>query len=265
MIILPRVTAVGIYNSGLAAKNVAVSKKRTVTAFELELPMEEGGISFVDDCSKPIDRDHLICAKPGQVRHTQFPFRCRYVHLEVSGGDLYDLLMELPTFIAVAKREPYEAVFKKLIRCYQSDRIEDAILLQSLLMELIYTLYREALAKKHCRSAGESVVIDMALNYIEGHLTEDLRLETVAEAVHLSSIYFHNCFKSVMGKTLRDYVEERRIKKAVDLLLTADHSITEVALACGFSSQSYFSYVFKRRVGKTPRDYVREINSKYEI
>lgn len=47
--------------------------------------------------------------------------------------------------------------------------------------------------------------------------------------------------------------------------MTTDHSVTEVALACGFSSQSYFSCVFKRRMGKTPRDYVREINSKYEI
>ena len=265
MIRLPEISSMGIYNSSVAAKNIAVSKNRITSSFELELSMEEGGVSYIDSCARPITRNLLICAKPGQVRHTQFPFRCYYVHLKVASGALYEMLMELPTFMSTEKRESYEAIFKKLIRCQNSTAEEDAVLLQSLLLELIYTLHQEAVATHRRCGIGENTTIDRALNYIEGHLTEDLRLETVASAVHLSPIHFHNSFKAAMGKTLRDYVEERRIKKAVDLLLTTDHSVTEIALACGFSSQSYFSYVFKRRMYKTPREYVQEIYSKYEI
>ncbi len=265
MIHLPQPSAMGIYNSRIAAKNVAVSKNRTASTFELELPMEKGGISYIDSCVMPIARDLMICAKPGQVRHTQFPFRCYYVHLSVSPGLLCDMLMELPTFLPTEKHEIYEAIFKKLIRCQNSDRAEDQVLLQSLLLELIYTLHREAFATHRRYSIGENATIDTALNYIEGHLTEDLRLETVAAVAHLSPIHFHNSFKAVMGKTLRDHVEERRIKKAVELLLTTDRSVTEIALACGFSSQSYFSFVFKRRMHKTPREYVQEINRQYEM
>jgi len=47
--------------------------------------------------------------------------------------------------------------------------------------------------------------------------------------------------------------------------MTTDHTLTEIAFDCGFSSQSYFSYVFKRRIGKTPREYIQEINSRYAI
>jgi len=59
-------------------------------------------------------------------------------------------------------------------------------------------------------------------------------------------------------------VEEQRIKKAIDLLISTDCTLTDVAFECGFSSQSYFSYVFKRRMQKTPREYVQEIYSIYE-
>ena len=76
---------------------------------------------------------------------------------------------------------------------------------------------------------------------------------------------FHNTFKTAVGKTLRDYIEEQRIKKATNLLLTTNYSLTQIAYECGFSSQSYFSYVFKRRMKKTPREYAKEIYMSYEI
>ena len=71
--------------------------------------------------------------------------------------------------------------------------------------------------------------------------------------------------KTRTGKTLRDYVEEQRIKKSINMLLTTNFSLTQIAYECGFSSQSYFSYVFKRRMKVTPREYTKEIHSKYEI
>jgi AraC-like DNA-binding protein len=106
--------------------------------------------------------------------------------------------------------------------------------------------------------------IDKALKYIKENLTENLSLQTVADHVMLSPIHFHNCFKSAVGKTLHEYVEEQRIKVAVNLLLTTDLTLTQIAFQCGFSSQSYFSYVFKRKMKMTPRKYVEQLNNMYE-
>ena len=70
---------------------------------------------------------------------------------------------------------------------------------------------------------------------------------------------------SLRPKTLRDYVEQQRIKKAINLLQTTNLTLTQIAFECGFSSQSYFSYVFKRRMKKSPREYIKELYNMYEM
>ena len=63
-----------------------------------------------------------------------------------------------------------------------------------------------------------------------------------------------------MNKTLREFVEERRIKKAIDLLFTNNYQLSEIAYECGFSSQSYFCYAFKRYTGTTPKQYIKKFS-----
>lgn len=106
---------------------------------------------------------------------------------------------------------------------------------------------------------------ERALHYVKEHLTEPLTLERVAGAMSLSPTYFHNTFKFAVGMTLRNYIEEQRIRKAIALLQTTDFSLAKIAYECGFSSQSYFSAVFKRRMKITPRKYVQELYNKYEL
>ncbi len=108
--------------------------------------------------------------------------------------------------------------------------------------------------------------VEAAIRFIKAHLTEELSLQIVAQGVSLSPIYFHNLFKKTVGMTLHSYIEQQRIKKAIDLLLTTDHSLTRIAYECGFSSQSYFSYAFKRKIGIPHGSLSRisTVNMKYE-
>ena len=91
-----------------------------------------------------------------------------------------------------------------------------------------------------------------------------MSLNAVASYASLSSIHFHNCFKAATGKTLHEYVEEQRIKKAAGLLVSTDLTLTEISYECGFSSQSYFSYAFKRKMKMTPREYAKEVYKRYD-
>lgn len=264
--ILPEIVYMGIYNSDVAAKNVKISKNRKTSMFEIELPIENGGISYINSNSKQITPNMIICAKPGQIRHTKFPFKSYFVHMIVQDETLYETLMNVPDFFETEKREVYEEIFTKLLKHYNTLSDSEEIILQSLLLQLIYTTSKDATTKnKSGNYSSNSHVIEKSLKYIKEHLTEDLTLESVANAMSFSPIHFHNSFKRAVGKTLRDYVEQQRIKKAVNLLFTTNNSLTQIAYECGFSSQSYFSYVFKRRMKKTPREYAQEIHSKYEI
>lgn len=262
--ILPEIVTVGIYNSDIAARNTVISKNRKTSMFEIELPIEDGGVSFIDANSRLIRTNMIICAKPGQDRHTKFPFKCYYVHMIIHDEKLYNTLINTPDFFEIENADTYKALFEKLIDHYNKLEDNEAVLLQSLILELIYKISKDSntvLNKAHSQRNG--MMMEEVLIYIKEHLTEDLSLKKVSDFAAVSPIYFHNIFKRSVGKTLREYVEEQRIKQAIHLLLSTDESLTRVAFECGFSSQSYFSYVFKRKMGKTPRDYVRGIYSKY--
>ena len=69
-IILPQIVSLGVYDAQIALKNKAVSPNRKTTMFEIELPMGDGGISYVDNSTHTISENMLICVKPGQIRPT---------------------------------------------------------------------------------------------------------------------------------------------------------------------------------------------------
>lgn len=264
---LPKILKIGIYNSQKSALNTEISHDRKTTMFEIELPADKGGISYINENAMAIVPNMIICAKPGQIRHTKFPFKCYYIHICLENGLLYDTLMNTPEFLLTENCEYYKEIFVNLYRFYDDRIPNNEIMIQSLILELIYSISKEADNKVQRSNIKphHQQIIAKSLKYIEENLSDDLSLEKVATAVQLSPIHFHNCFKATVGKTLRDYVEEQRINKAQNLLLSTEDSLTEIAFECGFSSQSYFSYVFKRRMKKTPREYAQEVFNKYEI
>ena len=214
----------------------------------------------------PITTDLVICAKPGQIRHTKFPFKCYYLHMTVSDSGLNGELLKLPHFLKVRDSKIYNDIFEGMYRCYDLRTERDEILLQSLVLRLIHTLLKEMNFFALSQSGKEgSRHIHRALKFIKENITEDLTLERVAREVSLSPVYFHNSFKAAVGQTLREYVEEIRIRRSINLLMTTDMTLTEIAYQCGFSSQSYFSYVFKRKMKSTPREYIRQLNTRYEL
>jgi AraC-like DNA-binding protein len=138
-------------------------------------------------------------------------------------------------------------------------------MLQSLILKLIYFLteYSSHGSGRHTPKHSNSV-ISKTVEYIANNLTADLSLNTISKSFNFTPVYFHKLFKSSTGKTLRTYVEEQRIKKAIELLLSTEDTLTQIAYACGFSSQSYFSNAFKKKMNCTPREYVKKIHLRYE-
>lgn len=263
-IILPKIVAVGIYNAQLAVKNRSVTKNRKTTMFEIELPIGDGGVSYIDEESSVITENMVICAKPEQLRHTRLPFKCYFIHMIVSEGELYDRLMKVAPYVKITDRKLYEEIFKQLCACYDTALDEDRLLLQSRVLELIYLLGTYTQKNTFQSKAHNKETIEKVIQFIKDHLTENLSLDVVSEYASFSPIHFHNFFKQSTGKTLREYVEEQRIQKAVNLLFESNLTLSDIAYECGFSSQSYFSFVFKKRMGMTPRDYVKEIYRRYE-
>ncbi len=77
---------------------------------------------------------------------------------------------------------------------------------------------------------------------------------TLAAIAHISPSYFSALFKQSTGLTPHQYVIQRRIDRAKQLLLQG-MSVAEVALNLGFSRQSHLSRHFKRLVGVTSKEF----------
>jgi AraC-like DNA-binding protein len=207
----------------------------------------------------------VICAKPGQVRHTRLPFRCYYVHAVVKEGAVFDLLSSLPNYIKAEDTKEVREIFAALMEHDRRGTARDEIMLQSLLLRLVYLLGRYAaprLPYQQHRSNREA--IEDTLAYIRENPTAELTLASLSARANFSPVYFHKLFKASTGKNLREYIEEKRVGRAIALLTETEKTLAEIAYECGFSSQSYFSYAFKKRMGTTPREYAKAMLKKYE-
>ncbi len=100
-------------------------------------------------------------------------------------------------------------------------------------------------------------VVERAKKYILENYREEIRLETVAKAVHLSPSYFSAIFKKTTGCSFARYLSKVRISKAQELLENTDLSVTDIALQVGFNDPAYFAAVFKRETRITPLMYRR--------
>jgi AraC family transcriptional regulator len=96
--------------------------------------------------------------------------------------------------------------------------------------------------------------VNRAIDHIVQNLAQPLRLEQVSKAAGFSAFHFHRIFKSLLGETLNQFVKRLRLERALYLMSHAPgRSLTDVALACGFSSSSDFSRSFRQHYGVAPR------------
>ena len=76
-----------------------------------------------------------------------------------------------------------------------------------------------------------------------------------AEQLHLSTKYFTTLIRQVSGRTTIDWINDRVIYEAKNLLLYSEMSITEIAYHLNFPSASFFSKYFKNIVGVNPSEF----------
>jgi AraC family transcriptional regulator len=98
------------------------------------------------------------------------------------------------------------------------------------------------------------------LDYIDAHLAEDLGLIELAAIGGLSPHHFGEAFKISAGKSPHQFVMERRVQHALELLRNEDRSIAQIAHAVGFSSQSRLTENFRRVTGLTPGQFRRSLS-----
>lgn len=97
--------------------------------------------------------------------------------------------------------------------------------------------------------------ISKCIEFIYRNLHQKITLNELAAEVHLTPKYLSYLFHKETGQTLTDFIEEKRIEDAKNLLIYSQYSYSSISTYLCFNSHSYFISVFKKRVGMTPKDY----------
>ena len=100
-----------------------------------------------------------------------------------------------------------------------------------------------------------SAVVAECMNYIEFNLQEELTLNYLAERLNMNASSLSAKFKKEVGCTITDYINQKRVKASLILLVTTNLPIGEVAEKVGYINENYYSRIFKKLQGMTPREY----------
>lgn len=95
-------------------------------------------------------------------------------------------------------------------------------------------------------------VIDQVIRHIHDHYNENLTNKDIGERFHFNPNYLNELMVARTGVSLRQYLIDIRMKKALNLIINTGLSISDIARAIGYNDIHYFSRIFKKKTGFSP-------------
>lgn len=126
--------------------------------------------------------------------------------------------------------------------------------MSSFVYEVLCHLYSKGMTDLMQKKSAHAD-ISRTLAYIRENIKEEFSLEKLADISSMSKYHFLRTFKSQMGITPFQYINEMRISLAKTMLTATNMTIAEIAYDLGYSNESAFIRAFSRTAGTTPRKY----------
>lgn len=184
-----------------------------------------------------------------------------FTHFEFVGWAAEAAREIFPAPVTLERDDLRDRLAGRLKRALTSARSLDAIL-ASRLKSLVHLAIAAALeeiprerADRFVRIARGQQELLAVLHYIDEHLDQTLSNARLAEIAVVSESRFIRRFREATGRTPGRYVQERRVRRAAELLVSTHHSVDRIAELCGFTNRFYFTRVFGKRMGCPPARY----------
>lgn len=137
-----------------------------------------------------------------------------------------------------------------------------AAYLEALAMEMVCQtvteLSAEEAGQQHCGraiSARDRRRIHEARDYLSQHYASPPTIPQLARLVGINQTKLKSAFKQLLSVTIHEYVQQRRMEAAAEMLVEAELSVAEIAYRVGYEYPANFSCAFKRYYGRLPRDW----------
>ena len=134
------------------------------------------------------------------------------------------------------------------------------VLLGEATAKMILSLHLKREVEQQC--AWDEAWVIKAKAYISANYHRALKVEQIAEALHIDRQYLRNLFVKYTGASTKAYLNTYRMTRAVELLQFADTEIHIVARSVGYTDPLSFSKAFKKYYGVSPSEYAASLRAK---
>ncbi|WP_424767357.1 helix-turn-helix domain-containing protein [Paenibacillus sp. sgz302251] len=181
-----------------------------------------------------------------------------WCHFRMDLGDVQFIQsLKLPPFVQVDDAKMMKQLFDKMVSYQDFTSITRVLRLKGVLLELLaYYLDASQVQQVMENNLGLEVKWNEVITYIEANLHVNIQIEELAKFAYLHPNYFITSFTNIMGCSPIQYVTNRRIATAKQLLADTELSVSAVAKKVGLQNH-YLSRLFKRYTGVTPVQYRR--------
>lgn len=150
------------------------------------------------------------------------------------------------------------AYIEQILEAYQLSYVDE--LKRSAYLMLFFAELAEDFKAQAPSAAGSyrypgSVYVQHAIDYIELHYAERIKINELAAYIGVNRSYLTNCFKRNVGCSPQEYLVDLRLEKARTMLKGSTQQIQSIAAAVGYSDQLAFSKMFRQRHGISPKEY----------
>lgn len=115
---------------------------------------------------------------------------------------------------------------------------------------LLSTKYEFSLSREQKRKMSW-IVFEEVSAYMREHY-RDITIQDLSDSFHFQKDYFNRLIQSKTGLTYSAYLQQIRLNRARELLLSSDKTIDEIALEVGYQNKGYFYKIFRKQFGMTP-------------
>lgn len=157
--------------------------------------------------------------------------------------------------------EEYQTLLKKIKEVSKSSSYVRDMELSTQLSHLLVLLMKDAWNPDGRIEVGKKHQIGEIRSFIDENYNTPITLELLSNIFYINKTYLAEIFKEQYGVGVNEYLIEKRITKAKEMLRFTEMTMDEIAEAIGVNGTSYFSRMFKKTEGISPRKWRNVWNS----
>ena len=185
------------------------------------------------------------------------PYLKYYCHFNIKlhNTELFDYI-DLPLCITPQNPAEAAALFEKMIAAHKEKSLTALIRAKQYMMELV-CYYLQCCQESNISMNENSFdsAINQVIHFAQEHLDTTFSVPQMAEMAGYHPSHFTKLFRKRFGVSPAQFLIQKKISAAMELLTTTVKPIAEISDSLGFSTQFYFCNVFKKQTGMTPSEY----------